>query len=149
MNLASLATKCRPIVVTLVMLLMFWGVISVMTMPRREDPEYTVRTCAVTTSWPGAPAQKVEELITKPLEEAIDRIDEVDIVRSTTQVGMSTIYVDTEDSGHRRYFPCRCLCLGLVQMTRTTPRRRMILHSSQIRLTEARTFISLLVFESQ
>ena len=60
MNLAAYAMKCRPIVITMVILLMLWGVISVMTMPRREDPEYTVRTCAVTTLWPGATAEKVE-----------------------------------------------------------------------------------------
>ena len=98
MNLSAAAIKYRPIVVTGVTLLMLWGVISILTMPRREDPEYTVRTCAVTTLWPGAPTEKVEELITKPLEEAIDRIDEVDIVRSTTNVGMSTIYVDAEET---------------------------------------------------
>lgn len=98
MNLAASAIKYRPVVITLAMLLMAWGVVSGLTMPRREDPEYTVRTCAVTTVWPGAPAEKVEELITKPLEEAVDRIDEVDIVRSTTTIGMSTIYVDAEDT---------------------------------------------------
>ena len=97
MGLAGFAIKYRPIVVTLVTMLMVWGVFSINTMPRREDPEYTVRTCVVTTRWPGAPAQMVEELVTDPLEEAIDRIDDVDIVRSTTQVGLSTIYVDAED----------------------------------------------------
>ena len=98
MNLSAFAVKYRPIVITLVMLLMMWGVISFFTMPRREDPEYTVRTCAVTTVWPGAPAQKVEELITKPIEEAIDRIDDVDLVYSTTTTGLSTVFVDAEDT---------------------------------------------------
>src|SRR5579875_1628490 len=37
--------------------------------------------------------------------------------------------------------PCLCLCRGLTQITRTTPRRRTILQSLQIRLTDARTFI--------
>src|SRR5829696_4433012 len=37
-------------------------------------------------------------------------------------------------------YPCRCLCLGLVQMTITVPWRRMILQLSQRALTEARTF---------
>src|SRR5262249_46136407 len=37
--------------------------------------------------------------------------------------------------------PCRCLCFWFGQMTRTTPRRRTILHLSQIRFTDARTFI--------
>lgn len=97
MGLAALAIKYRPIVISLVVVLLLWGAFSIVTMPRREDPEYTVRTCVVTTAWAGAPAQMVEELVTDPLEEAIDRIDEVDIVRSTTQVGLSTIYVDAVD----------------------------------------------------
>jgi hypothetical protein len=37
-------------------------------------------------------------------------------------------------------YPCRCLCLGLVQMTITVPRRRMTLQLSQRALTEALTF---------
>lgn len=98
MSLSAAAIKYRPIIVTAVGLLTMWGLFSVATMPKREDPEYTVRTCAVTTVWPGAPTEKVEELITKPLEEAIDTIDDVDIVRSTTKVGLSTIYVDAEDT---------------------------------------------------
>lgn len=97
MSLSAFALRFRPVVITLVMLLMLWGIVSYFTMPRREDPEYTVRTCAVITSWPGAPAQKVEELITDKLEEAIDSIEEVDVVRSTSTPGLSEIYVDTED----------------------------------------------------
>ncbi len=98
MNLAALAIRYRPIVLTLVFLLMAWGIVSFFTMPRREDPEYTVRTCAITTSWPGAPATKVEELITKPIEEACDRIDDVDLVHSTTKNGLSTVFVDAEET---------------------------------------------------
>ncbi|MFT5091770.1 MAG: multidrug efflux pump subunit AcrB [Planctomycetaceae bacterium] len=98
MNLAAFAIRYRPVVVTLVLLLMGWGIVSFFTMPRREDPEYTVRTCAVSTSWPGAPATKVEELITKPIEEACDRINAVKIVRSTTTNGLSTVFVDAEET---------------------------------------------------
>lgn len=38
-------------------------------------------------------------------------------------------------------YPCRCLCFGFGQITRTTPWRRTILHLSQILFTDARTFI--------
>jgi hypothetical protein len=41
-----------------------------------------------------------------------------------------------------QFHPWRCLCFWLEQMTRTTPRRRTILHLSQIRFTDARTFIA-------
>ena len=98
MSLSSFAMKYRPVVITASLLLMFAGVQAFFTMPRREDPEYTVRTCLITTVWPGAPAEKVEELITDKIEKAVDSIDEVDYVKSTTTVGQSTIYVYGEDS---------------------------------------------------
>lgn len=98
MNLAAYAIRYWPIVLTLVFLLMAWGVISYFTMPRREDSEYTVRTCAISTSWPGAPATKVEEIITTPIEEACDRINDVDLVHSTTKNGLSTVFVDAEET---------------------------------------------------
>ena len=97
MTISESALRYRPIVVTFTVLTMIWGTITFLTMPRREDPEYTVRTCAVITSWPGAPASKVEELVTDKLEEAIDSIEEVDIVRSFSTTGLSEIYVDAED----------------------------------------------------
>ena len=37
-------------------------------------------------------------------------------------------------------YPCRCLCFGLVQITRTTPSRWMILHLSQIFLSRRPDF---------
>ncbi|BBL79560.1 hypothetical protein RxyAA322_14140 [Rubrobacter xylanophilus] len=40
-------------------------------------------------------------------------------------------------------YPCLCLCRGLEQITRTTPRRRMTLQRSQMGLTLALTFITL------
>src|SRR3954452_13866854 len=38
-------------------------------------------------------------------------------------------------------YPCRCLCRGFWQITRTRPCRRMILHFSHIGLTDGRTFM--------
>ena len=89
--------RYRPIVITLVALLTAWGGVTFFTMPRREDPEFTIRTCVVATRWPGAPALKVEELVTDKLEEALDSIEEVDYLKSDTTTGQSIIFVNLED----------------------------------------------------
>ena len=97
MNLSSLSMRYRPVVLTIVGLLTVWGVITFFTMPRREDPEFTIRTCVVSTRWPGAPTVKVEELVTDKLEETLDSIEEVDFINSTTTNGQSIIHVNLED----------------------------------------------------
>ena len=97
MNLSALAMRYRPVVLTLVGLLTAWGCVTFFTMPRREDPQFTIRTCVVSTRWPGAPALKVEELITDKLEEALDGIEEVDYIDSATTNGQSVIHVNLEE----------------------------------------------------
>ena len=89
--------RYRPVVLTLMIIASVWGTITFFTMPRREDPEFTIRTCVVSTRWPGAPTIKVEELVTDKLEETLDGIEEVDKLRSTTTNGLSTIFVDLND----------------------------------------------------
>ena len=98
MNLAAWAMKYRPVVVTLVTLVTLWGAWTYMTMPRREDPEFTIRRCVVATRWPGASAIKVEELVTDKLESTLDGIEEVKELKSTTTEGLSIIYVELENN---------------------------------------------------
>lgn len=97
MNLSALAMKHKTVVLTFVGLLTLWGAHTFRTMPRREDPEFTIRTCVVQTQWPGAPAIKVEELITDKIEETLDSIEELDYLNSETINGQSVVYVNLAD----------------------------------------------------
>ncbi|MEN8133169.1 MAG: efflux RND transporter permease subunit, partial [Pseudomonadota bacterium] len=98
MNLPQFALTHRPIVLAFVGILFVAGLFNFSTMPRREDPEITIRDALVITSWPGAEASKVEELITDPLEKAITKITEVKTVESISRVGLSVIQVTTADN---------------------------------------------------
>ena len=81
---------------TLAVMAMMAGLVTFLTISRREDPEMRSRTAVVTGEWPGAPAEKVDELLTDLLESAIKRIDEVDKIKSESQAGRVTINVELD-----------------------------------------------------
>lgn len=97
MNLPRFALTHRSIVFAFLSVLLAVGLTNFATMSRREDPEITVRDALVITSWPGAPATKVEELVTDPLEKVIAEIPEVQTITSKSLVGLSVIQVTADD----------------------------------------------------
>ena len=89
-----------PAIVTLVALFIvfFGGVVSYLGLPGAEDPGFTIRTAVVTTAFPGAGPNRVEDLVTSPIEEVIQQIPEVETIRSSSATGLSIVYVDVADS---------------------------------------------------
>ena len=73
--------------------MMVAGAFSYFTLPAQEDPELTIREAIVTTSYPGLPAEQVELLMTKPLEEAMLTVKGIEEIRSTSSDGMSVLHV--------------------------------------------------------
>ena len=97
MNLPRFALTHRQIVLAFMAVLVAAGIFNFGTMSRREDPEIIVRDALVVTPWPGAPANRVAELVTDPLEEVIVEIPEIVTVESKSTVGLSIIQVTASD----------------------------------------------------
>ena len=98
MNPTRFAVTHRATIMAIVILAVGMGAVAFTTMPRREDPEIVIRESPVITFWPGAPASRVEELVTDPLETAISGIAEVDEIRSDSTLGMSVIFVELRET---------------------------------------------------
>ena len=98
MNLPRFALTHRPIVLAFTAILLALGLFNFATMSRREDPEITIRDALIVTPWPGAPATRVEELITDLIEDVIVEIPEIDKVKSKSMVGLSVIQVTAGDA---------------------------------------------------
>ena len=62
-------------------------------MERAEDPGFTVRIAQVTTLRPGMGPERVERLITEPIEEALQHAPEVEFTTSTSRAGVSFIQI--------------------------------------------------------
>lgn len=97
MNLTGHAFNYRKPVFMVLILLLVNGVFAYFTLPAKEDPSITIRTAVVSTRYDGMSPERVEQLITKKLEEEIRKIPEVEKIRSTSTTGMSTIHVEVYD----------------------------------------------------
>lgn len=97
MNLAGLALTHSRITVTGMMIILVLGITTFLSYPRAEDPTITIRNVSVTASFPGMSPDRVEELITKPLESAMREIAEIDDIESTSKTGSSKLNLEIRD----------------------------------------------------
>ncbi|MEZ4548891.1 MAG: efflux RND transporter permease subunit, partial [Thermodesulfobacteriota bacterium] len=74
-NTARFFTENRQISWVLLVAVIVWGIYGWMNMPKRKDPDIPVLIALAVCPWPGATAEKVEQLVTKPMEETIAQND--------------------------------------------------------------------------
>ncbi len=101
MNVARFFVEKRHISWVALVATLVWGVVAWRHMPQRKDPEVVIKTAVVTTTWPGADAQDVEQLVTRVIERAAGQVPRVDRITSTTRTGVSTVFVSLEDNARR------------------------------------------------
>nr|WP_315141986.1 efflux RND transporter permease subunit [uncultured Flavobacterium sp.] len=95
MNFIEKALKYKQVTLSVLFLFFVIGVYSLLTMSRREDPKITIREGLVVSYYPGANSSKVEEQVTKKIEEYLFKFEEVDKIKTTSssEDGMSIIKV--------------------------------------------------------
>jgi len=97
-NIARFFVKNRQIAGVALLATLAWGVFGYMNMPKRKDPDIPVRIALAITPWPGISADKVEQLVTRKVEQAITGNSKVDRVESTTQDNISVVQVRLLDN---------------------------------------------------
>ncbi len=85
--------------ITWVMLLgtVIWGLWGYITMPKRKDPEFPTLITAVVTPWPGVTAEKIEQQVTRKIEQRVSENLRVKRTDSISQSNLSIVYVTLED----------------------------------------------------
>jgi multidrug efflux pump subunit AcrB len=83
---------------------LIWGWFGYRSMPQRKDPNIPVRVAVASCSWPGATAQQVEQLITRPIEDTVAQNKTIHAgtpadfgVRSISLPGYSYVYIQLID----------------------------------------------------
>jgi multidrug efflux pump len=85
-------------VIVIMLGIFFGGIILFTKIPKLEDPYITIREALVVAKNPGMSVEKVERLITRPIEEKIRSMGEVDDIKdSASKVGECIIHVTIKD----------------------------------------------------
>ena len=98
-NIIELAMKYHEVTLAVFVIALLGGVYSLLTMPRSEDPDVTVRQGVLVYIYPGADVQQVEDQVTKRVEEFLFTFDGVKKSKtySTTKNGQVVVNIELMD----------------------------------------------------
>lgn len=91
MTLTEGALRSNRITITLLVLLLLAGISAYSSMPQQMDPGFTIRVAQIITRFPGASPERVEQLVSDPIEQAVQAMPELDYVASTSRTGVSIV----------------------------------------------------------
>ncbi len=73
-----------------------WGILGYSRMPKRKDPEIPVREAVAVCAWPGVDAKKVEQLVTRKIEQKIAENSYIHPAGAGTDFGIASVTLDGE-----------------------------------------------------
>lgn len=86
----------RKITLLFFVMIVLVGLLSFFQLPKQESPDIIINMATVTTIYPGASPEKVEQTVTKKLEEKINELQGLNYIQSTSSLGVSSIIVETK-----------------------------------------------------
>jgi multidrug efflux pump subunit AcrB len=92
-NTARFFTETRQVAWVLLIGTVLWGVYGYAKMPQRKDPDIPVRQALALCPWPGASAEKIEQLITRRIEEKVAENVKVEKIESNTRTSITAVYM--------------------------------------------------------
>ncbi len=96
-NFSRFCVENRQIAWVLLLGTVIWGIYGFLNMPQRKDPEIPVKQAMVITSWPGASAERVEDLVTRSIERTLASNANVARIESTSRSNVSVVVFSLAD----------------------------------------------------
>jgi len=94
MKLSKLAINNAQFTLTIALLLVLVGLVSYLTMPRSEDPQFDLPVTIIEVVYPGASAKDIETLVVNPLEQEISDIENIKKIEAKISNGAVRITID-------------------------------------------------------
>jgi multidrug efflux pump subunit AcrB len=96
-NTARFFTETRQVAWVLLIGTVLWGTYAYLQMPKRKDPEIPINQAAAVCVWPGVGAEKIEQLVTRPMEERLAANSKVVKIESLTRNSLAVVYITLDE----------------------------------------------------
>ncbi len=94
MKLPKIAIENHQFTIIIIILLIMFGLVSLITMPRTEDPQISPAGSSVIAVYPGANPMDMEELVVDPIEEVLNELEDIKRLRGTASDNLANIEIE-------------------------------------------------------
>src|SRR5699024_9959330 len=94
MQLTEVSIERPRLTIVVMILFILLGAVSLTKLPLQLFPEIDPPVAAVVSSYEGASPEEVEDKVTKPLEEELSTLPELDSMTSTSEEGMTLVLLE-------------------------------------------------------
>jgi multidrug efflux pump subunit AcrB len=96
-NTARFLTEHRQVGWVLLVLSFLWGIFGYVGMPKRKDPDVPANVAVAVCPWPGASADRIEQLVTRRIEERVAENAAVKKIESISRTSVSIVMVTLDE----------------------------------------------------
>lgn len=96
MRLSKIAIENHQFTIIFIIIFLLSGLLSLIIMPRSEDPLISPSGSSIVVIYPGANPKDMEELIVDPIEEVINELEDIKELTSISEDGLALIGVEFE-----------------------------------------------------
>ena len=93
MKIANYAVKNYQFTLTMFLMVVVVGIVTIMTMPRAEDPDMNAPQFPIIAVYPGTSPDDMEELVVKPVEKRLYELENVRKINTTSSDGLAVFAV--------------------------------------------------------
>ena len=94
MKLTEFSVRNQPFTLLMFLCLIALGVNAYLNIPRSEDPRLDIPAFSIIVVQPGSNAVELERLVARPLEDAVNELDDVHKVTSSISDGVAVVWVE-------------------------------------------------------
>lgn len=96
-DISSIFYRNGRLIALVVLLLIGSGLLSLSSLPRKEDPALSERFATLEVEFPGASSERVESLVARPIEDALLEIEEIAEVESFSRANRAFMVMQLKD----------------------------------------------------